>query len=134
MSSVQQDAQHTPEAASSTRNTQTADALGSVRITKHVLATIIELTALAVPGVAKMAPVSSPWSRVLLRMQPKRGIAINVNGKTVSTDLFIILHPGAHMAQVGRAVQEAVAVALEDMLGMTPGEINVYIQDIQDVT
>ena len=111
-------------------NAPTLDPLGSVRITKQVLGTIIELAALAVPGVAKMAPVSSPWTRMVLRTQPRNGIAVNVHGKTVSADIYVILQPGAHMTQVGRAVQEAVVVAIDDLLGMLPGEINVYIQDI----
>jgi uncharacterized alkaline shock family protein YloU len=106
-----------------------ADSHGSVRITKHVLASIIELAVLEVEGVARLAPVSSPWPR-LLRAEPQRGIAVNARGKVLSLDLYIILRSGANMTQVGRAVQEAVAKAIEDILAMVPGEINVFIQDI----
>ncbi|MBA3826246.1 MAG: Asp23/Gls24 family envelope stress response protein [Ktedonobacterales bacterium] len=105
------------------------DSQGAVRITKHVLASIIEMAALGVEGVARLAPVSSPWPR-LWRAEPQRGIATNAHGKTLSVDLYLILQPGVHMSQVGRAVQEAVAKAIEDILGMTPGEINVFIQDV----
>jgi len=107
----------------------TTDAQGAVRITKHVLASIIEMAALSVEGVARLAPVSSPWPR-LWRAEPQRGIATNANGKTLSVDLYVILQPGGHMSQIGRAVQEAVAKAIEDILGMIPGEINVFIQDV----
>jgi len=106
------------------------DPLGNVRITKHVLASIIELAALGVQGVAKMAPISSPWPRMLTRIQPQRGLALNVHHNRVSADLYLILNPDVNMANTGRAVQDAVARAIEDMLGMTIGTINIYIQDV----
>lgn len=108
----------------------TTDPLGTVHVTKHVLASIIELSALQIEGVAKLAPVSSPWARLPFRAEPQRGMALNVHGNTVAADLYLILQPGVNMPQVGRAVQDAVAAAIEDMLGMTAGEINVFIQDV----
>ena len=110
--------------------TTVTDPLGSVRITKHVLATIIELATLSVDGVAKMAPMSSPWPFILFHAQPQRGLALNVRGNTVAADIYLILKPGVNMAQVGRTVQDAVATAIEGLLGMTAGDINIYIQDI----
>ena len=117
------------DAHSATTLPAITDSQGAVRIAKHVLDSIIELAIMEVEGVARLAPVSSPWPR-LLRAEPQRGIATNVRGKTLSVDLYIILRPGVPMAQVGHAVQEAVAKSIEDILGLTPGEINVYIQDI----
>jgi uncharacterized alkaline shock family protein YloU len=105
------------------------DSPGAVRITKHVLTSIIEMAALGVDGVARLAPISSPWPR-LWRAEPQRGIATNAQGKQLSVALYVILQPGVHMSQVGRAIQEAVAKAIEDILGMTAGEINVFIQDV----
>ncbi len=102
---------------------------GGVRVTRHVLASIIELAVHEVPGVARLAPVSSPWPRVL-RAEPQRGIATSLRGTTLSVDLYLILRPGVNMAQVGREVQESVAKAIETILGMTAGEINVFIQDV----
>lgn len=122
-----------PNTRAAAENRQAApltEPLGSVRITKHVLATIIELAALGVAGVAKMAPLSSPWPRMIFHAQPQRGLALNVHGNTVATDLYLILKPGVNMAQVGRSVQDAVTSAIEDLLGMTAGEINIYIQDV----
>jgi uncharacterized alkaline shock family protein YloU len=107
----------------------TGEAAGTVRVTRQVLGSIIELAALEVEGVARLAPISSALPR-FLHAEPQRGIATNVRGKTLSVDLYLVLQPGVNMAQVGRAVQESVAKAIETMLGMVPGEINVYIQDI----
>jgi uncharacterized alkaline shock family protein YloU len=112
----------------------TIDPQGAVRITRHVLATIVELAALGVEGVARLAPISSPWSRLFWRMEPQRGLALNVRGAAVAVDIYLILKPGVNMASVGRSVQDAVTSAIEHMLGMSVSEVNVYIQDIaQDV-
>lgn len=107
-----------------------SDSLGSVRITRHVLANIVELAALEVEGVARLAPVWSPWPRLLHRAEPQRGLALNIHDSHVAVDLYLILDPGVAMTQVGRNVQEAVAKAIETMLGMTADEVNVFIQDI----
>jgi uncharacterized alkaline shock family protein YloU len=121
--------QNLRDSQSAAASATAADAHGTVRITKHVLASIIELAALNVEGVARLAPVSSPWPRVF-RAEPQRGIAVNARGKVLSVDLYLILRPGVNMPQVGRAVQESVAKAIEEILNMEPGEINVFIQDI----
>lgn len=106
------------------------DAAGTILITRHVLASVIELTALGVEGVVRLAPVSSPWPRVLLRAEPQRGLALSVRERVVAADLYLIVQPGVNLPQVGRAVQDAVAAAIEDQLGMTVGEINVFVQDV----
>jgi uncharacterized alkaline shock family protein YloU len=121
---------HQTSHAETTPAQPSPDPLGSVRITRQVLATIIEHAALEVEGVSRLAPMSSPWPRLLFRAQPQHGIALNVHGETVAVDLYLILDTGAKMAQIGRNVQDAVAHAIEDLLGMTAGEINVYIQDV----
>ncbi len=105
--------------------------LGSVRITKHVLAHIIELAALSVPGVERLAPVWSPWPRLWQLKEPQQGLAVLVRDGHVSIDLYLILDPGSNLTQVGRAVQDAVVQALDQQVGgMVVDEVNVFIQDI----
>lgn len=106
------------------------DPLGSVRVTPQVLGSIIELAALSIEGVARIAPVTSPWPRVLGGSRPHRGIAVSIRNATINIDLYLVLVPGVHMAQVGHAVQDKVAADIEQMLGMAVGEINIYIQDV----
>jgi uncharacterized alkaline shock family protein YloU len=120
----------TPQTFDHGTSTTMSDPLGNVRITKHVLASIIELAVLGIEGVAKLAPISSPWPRFITRVQPQRGLAINVHHHVVAVDIYLIMKPGVNMVQVGRSVQDAVATAIEDLLGMTAGAINVYIQDV----
>jgi len=48
----------------------------------------------------------------------------------VRFDLFIVADANANLRQVGRQIQEAVARAVRDMVGMSPESINVHIQDV----
>ena len=106
------------------------DAAGSVRITKHVIGSIIELAAIQVEGVARIAPITSPWAKILWRSQPQRGIAIDIRDNTIYTDVYLVVKHGFQMTEVGLNAQNAIAKALRDMIGMQIGEINIFIQDI----
>jgi uncharacterized alkaline shock family protein YloU len=104
--------------------------LGAVRIAKQVLATIIEMTALKVPGVVRLAVPGGHMPRFFKREAPSRGIVLTMIDQTVSADLYLIVENGTHMVQLATAVQDAVAGAIEHMVGLTVKEINVYIQDV----
>lgn len=106
------------------------DQLGSVRIARRVLRTVVEQAALGVQGVAHMAAMKSGWPRRLGRPLPQHGVGLAVREGVVAVDLYLIVTPGANMVDVGSGVQEAVGAAIERILGMDVGEINVYIQDV----
>jgi uncharacterized alkaline shock family protein YloU len=104
--------------------------LGTVRIAKQVLATIIEMTALKVPGVVRFASVGGHFPRFLDREAPYRGIALTIADQAVRTDLYLVVEKDSNMVQVATSVQDAVGTAIEHMVGLTVKEINVYIQDV----
>ena len=104
--------------------------LGAVRIARQVLATIIEMAALKVPGVVRLASVGGHFSRFFDRDAPDQGIALTMNEQDVSADLYLVVAVGSNMVQVATAVQDAVGAAIEHMVGLTVKEINVYIQDV----
>jgi uncharacterized alkaline shock family protein YloU len=103
---------------------------GVVRVARQVLSTIVINTALQIPGVAHMAQSADPWSRLLGREVPSQGVSLSVKDNTVSTDLYIVVETGANIVEVGTAVQEEIAAAIEEMIGMQVREVNVYIQDV----
>lgn len=103
---------------------------GVVRVVRQVLSTIVINTALRIPGVARMARVSDQWSRFLGREVPGQGVALTVKDNAVSADLYIVVNAGVDIVEVGTAVQEEVASAIELMVGMQVREVNVYIQDV----
>jgi uncharacterized alkaline shock family protein YloU len=104
--------------------------IGVVRVARQVLSTIVINTALQIPGVARIAQGGTRWSRLLGRELPRQGVALAIKDATVSTDLYIIVTAGANIVEVGTAVQEEVASAIEEMVGMQVREVNVYIQDV----
>ncbi|QBD79170.1 Asp23/Gls24 family envelope stress response protein [Ktedonosporobacter rubrisoli] len=107
-----------------------SQAPGVVRVARQVLSTIVTNTALQIPGVLRMAQTSDQWSRLLNREMPRQGVALTVRDNVVSTDLYIVVASGVNIVEVGAAVQEEVASALEEMVGMQVREVNVYIQDV----
>src|SRR6266702_1903232 len=107
-----------------------AESLGVVRVARQVLSTIVINTALQIPGVVHMAHRSDQWSRLLGREIPKQGVALTIKDNTVSADLYIVVASNVNILEVGTAVQEEVASAIEHMVGMQVREVNVYIHDV----
>lgn len=107
-----------------------ADSLGVVRVARPVLSTIVTNAALQIPGVTRMASVTDQWSRLLGRDVPSQGVALSIKDNIVSADLYIVVAANVNIVNVGTAVQEEVASAIEHMVGMQVQEVNVYIQDV----
>ena len=103
---------------------------GVVRVARPVLSTIVINTALQIPGVVRMAQGNDQWARLLGREVPRQGVALTVKDNTVAADLYLIVESGSNIVAVGTAVQEEVASAIEEMIGMQVQDVNVYIQDI----
>ncbi|HEV7236537.1 MAG TPA: Asp23/Gls24 family envelope stress response protein [Ktedonobacteraceae bacterium] len=107
-----------------------AESPGVVRVARQVLSTIVTNAALQIPGVARVANVNDQWSRLLGREVPHQGVTLTIKDNTVSTDLYIVVAANVNIVNVGTAVQEEVASAIEHMVGMQVREVNVYIQDV----
>lgn len=102
--------------------------LGTVRIAPEVLATIVRLTTLAIPGVIRLSGESQNW---LERDNPNKGVRVQVREDAVYVDLYIIGSSEANMLHVGRQIQRDVARAIDTMLGMQVQEVNVYVRDVE---
>ena len=102
--------------------------LGSVRIAHRAIRTMIEQATLRTPGVVAIA--RTPRTLTLGRPIPWQGIGLAARDQQVTIDLYLLAERGANLAQVGARAQEAVASAVEALLGMRVSEINVYIQDV----
>ena len=107
-----------------------AQNLGSVRIARRVLRTVIEEAALSVQGVGRLAMNVSQWPHLIGRSLPIRGVALALRDDVVAIDLYLIAEPDVNLVSVGLAVQEAVGQAVDHILGMRASEINVYVQDV----
>ena len=105
------------------------DTPGKTTVSPDVLTTITRLAALSVTGVGRMAPVYGGGNR-LLRRGPNDGVQIEVQNNTVFVDLFLILQKDVNIREVSREVQQQVARAIQEMVGMEVGHIDIHIEDI----
>jgi uncharacterized alkaline shock family protein YloU len=105
--------------------------LGTVTIAPQVLLTIARLTTLATPGVACMSPtLVGSVGRLLRRQRLNEGIRIQLEDDIVYMDLYIIVEPSVNLLKLGRDIQHDVTRAINDMLGMHVGEVNIHVQDV----
>ena len=108
------------------------EAASSIRIAPEVLATIVNLTTMSVPGIVAMAdvPRGGIFSR---RQQPDatRGVLVDVRDMTVHADVYVVVAQGVNMVALGNEVQRRVSQAVHEMLGMSVRNVNVYIQGVE---
>ena len=107
-----------------TDNTQ-----GKTTVAPEVLTTIARLSALSVPGVSRLAPVSGGVNRFFKRGSGD-GVRIETEENTVFVDLHLILREEVNIREVSRNVQQNVARAIQEMVGMEIGHVNIHIEDI----
>ena len=103
------------------------DSPGRVTVAHNVLLAIARLTTASVPGVVRLVPCGVQG---FLRRGGDEGVLLRVEGDRVHFDLFIVADANANLREVGQKIQDEVARAIRDMVGMAPEAINVHIQDV----
>ena len=102
---------------------------GKTTVSPDVLVTIARLSALSVPGVSRMAQVPGGVNR-LFKRGIGDGVRIEVQDNMVMANLYLILRQHVNIREVSRNVQHQVARALQEMVGMDIGGIEIHIEDI----
>lgn len=102
---------------------------GKTTVAPDVLVTIARLSALSVPGVSRMANVTGGVNK-LFKRGVHDGVRMEVKDNTVYANLYLILKKDVNIREVSRNVQGQVARALQEMVSMDIGEIEIHIEDI----
>lgn len=102
---------------------------GKTTVSPDVLISIAKLSALGVPGVSLMAPISGGVNR-LFRKGANEGVRIEVEEDTVFADIYLVLKEDVNIREVSRNVQQQVARAIQEMVGMDVGHVDIHIEDI----
>ena len=102
---------------------------GKTTVSPDVLISIAKLSALGVPGVGHMAPITSGVNR-LFRKGANEGVRIEVEDDTVFADIYLVLKEDVNIREVSRNVQQQVARAIQEMVGMDVGHVDIHIEDI----
>jgi uncharacterized alkaline shock family protein YloU len=104
---------------------------GTVTIAPQVLLTIAKLTTLSIPGVACMShSLAGNVGRFLRRHGRGEGLRMRVEDDVVYLDLYIIVEPNVNLLELGQEIQQETARAINDMLGMRVGKVDVHIEDV----
>ncbi len=102
---------------------------GKTTVAPEVLTSIARLAALSVPGVDGMAPVSGGVNR-LFRRGTDDGVRINLHDNIVFADIYLVVKEDVNIREVGRNVQQHVARAIQEMVGMDVGRVEIHIENI----
>lgn len=102
---------------------------GKTTIAPDVLASIARLTTLDIPGVSRMGVVAAGANRLFTRSDSE-GVRIDIKGGVVDADIYLIVTNDVNIRDVSRKVQQGVARAIREMVGMKVGRVNVHIEDI----
>lgn len=116
------------------RNAYALDAdenTGTVKIADDVVAMIAGIAATEVGGVAAMAGniTHEIMSKVGVKSL-KKGVKVDVTGKTVRIDMALIMEYGYNIPATSRKVQEKVKSAIENMTGLEVSDVNIRIAGI----
>lgn len=103
---------------------------GTTTVAPDVLLTIAYLTALNVEGVSHMSQKPGKVNRLIRRGHQNNGVYIELDDDTVNADLYLVLNKDVNIREVSHQVQNNVARAISEMVGMTVGQVNVHIEDI----
>ena len=103
---------------------------GKTTVSPDVLISIAKLSALGVSGVSHMAPISGGVNR-LFRKGANEGVRIEVEDDTVYADIYLVLKKDVNIREVSRNVQQQVARAIQEMVGMDVGHVDIHIEDIE---
>lgn len=103
---------------------------GVTTIAPDVLLSIARLATLQVDGVSRMSDIPGGVNRLLKRGHHSQGVNINIVDNTVSADIYVVLDKNVNIRDVSHHIQNQVARAISEMVGMEVGQINIHIEDI----
>jgi uncharacterized alkaline shock family protein YloU len=107
------------------------DDIGEIRISADVITVIAHTVASEIEGVAGMnANIAENISSVLGRKNPTKGVKVEIDGKDVTIDFYILVEYGARIPEVAWRIQEKVKSTVESMTGMNVTAINIHVQGI----
>ncbi len=98
-------------------------------VAPEALMAVVRMTVLGVPGVIRLAEVTGSVNRVLRRGQ--EGIRLRIEEQQVEVDLYLILDGNRNLRELSRNVQQQVARAIQELVGMEVSGIHIHIEDVE---
>jgi uncharacterized alkaline shock family protein YloU len=110
--------------------------LGTITIVEDVIATTAGMAAMDCYGLVGMASrkqVKDSLSELLGRENPGRGVLVRVSDDTLEVDLYIIVSYGTNIYEVAQNVRDKVRYVLNDSIGITVDQVNIFVQGVRVV-
>lgn len=108
-----------------------SDELGNIHISEEVLAGISAAAALEVDGVSSLAAnLGSDIAELLGKKNLAKGVHIKMEDDQVEVELSVLMHYGSTIPEMGKAVQDNVKQAIENMTGLQVSTVNVNVGGI----
>jgi uncharacterized alkaline shock family protein YloU len=108
------------------------ESLGTVTVSPEVLIQLVQLTALATPGVARLSRDHPNSVQRLFSGKANEGVRLALADDAVALDLYVVAESDVHLLTLGQTLQREVGRAIHDVVGMPVQEINIHIQDIAE--
>ena len=113
-----------------TKTKTTLPKKGKVEIDRDILLSIINLATKEINGVESLTNAYLPIYKKMLKPKSE-GVAIkfDTNG-LLNVDVYIKVYMGYSVPDIAYRVQENIKNALNSMVGIKPGKINVHVYGV----
>ncbi len=102
----------------------------NLSVSEEVISTIVEKTVMSVPGVYDIPGGIIDGITNILGSKKTRGIKVEINDKTITLDVYVIVEYGVKIPDIAWDIQDKVKKTLEEIVGMTVKAVNIHIQGI----
>lgn len=102
----------------------------TVLIANDVIGEIAGLAAAEVDGVSALSGGLVGGITEMLGKKVPRGVRVEVRGRAVELDLYIVVQYGGKIPDIANRVQQRVKRRVEAMTGLTVQAVNVHIQGV----
>lgn len=106
------------------------ESLGRIEVAPEVLTTIAHYAALRIEGVSRTSQVPADVARLFRRGAHHDGILLDLSEDKVRFDIYVIMDPDVNIMEASRALQAAVAEAVDTMVGIPVDAVNVHVEDV----
>lgn len=115
-----------------TENYTVSESMGDVRISDEVVANIAVIAAGEIDGVANVVGTTktSEFKNLVGMKNYSKTVRVEMIEKIVSVDMAIVVKYGFSLPSVGKAVQDRVKTAIENMTGLEVADVNIRIAGI----
>lgn len=102
----------------------------NLSVSEEVISIIIEKTVMEIPGIYDINGGIIDGITNMLGTKRVKGIKVDIEEKTISTDIYVIVEYGVKIPDIAWDIQDKVKKTLEEMTGMIVTAVNVHIQGI----